>query len=246
VRVRELWRYPVKSLRGERLEVAEIGPEGVAGDRCFAVFDPATGYGLTARREPRLLEAAAAWLDGTLVVTLPDGTAVTEGFDEALSGWLGRAVELRSASAPGTRRYENPVDFEAERDWVSWNGARGPFHDSPRNRVSLVTTASLGSWDARRFRANVVLDSPDGRTEADLVGTQVRLGSAVLEVVKPTPRCVMVTRAQPGGIERDLDVLRTINRERGGHLGVGAVVTAPGTVRPGDPLVPVPADPPAR
>lgn len=233
--VRELWRYPVKSLRGERVEAADIGPDGFAGDRQFAIFDVTTGYGLTARREPRLLEAAAAWQDGELQITLPDGAVVVDDFDAALSRWLGRPVELRSASAPGTRRYENPLDFEREKEWMAWNGARGPFHDSPRNRVSLVATASLGAWDARRFRANVVLDG--NRTEAALVGHRVRLGSATLEVLRPIPRCVMVTRAQPGGIERDLDVLRAINRERGGNLGVGAVVVTPGTARVGDAVV---------
>lgn len=234
MRVRELWRYPVKSLRGEQLEAAEIGGDGLVGDRQYAIFDLETGFGLTARREPRLLEAAAAWQDDRLRITLPDGTGVVDDFDAALSRWLGRPVELRTASAPGTRRYENPLDFEREEDWMTWNGARGPFHDSPRNRVSLVATASLGAWDARRFRANVVLGG--GHTEDALVGHRVRLGAATLEVLRPIPRCVMVTRAQPGGIARDLDVLRAINRERGGNLGVGAVVVTPGTVRVGDPV----------
>src|SRR3712207_5582228 len=55
VRVAELWRYPVKSLQGERLTRAEVGLEGLAGDRQWALFDTATGYGLTARRLPDLL-----------------------------------------------------------------------------------------------------------------------------------------------------------------------------------------------
>jgi hypothetical protein len=50
-------------------------------------------------------------------------------------------------------------------------------------------------------------------------------------------RCVMVTRPQSGGIGRDLDVLRTINRERDGFLAVGAVVAVPGVVSVGDELV---------
>jgi uncharacterized protein YcbX len=237
VRVGALWRYPVKSLRGERLATAEVGPDGLVGDRAFAIFDPTTGFGLTARREPRLLEAAAAWRSrDELEITLPDGRAVRDDFDAALTRWLGRPVELRPASSVGTRRYENPLDFEREEDWVPWNGARGPFHDSPRNRVSLVTTASLGAWDVRRFRPNVVLD--DDGSEATLVGRRVRLGTATLEVLRPIPRCVMVTRAQPGGIDRDLEVLRAIHRDRGGHLGVGAVVVTPGTTSVGDPVVP--------
>ena len=47
----------------------------------------------------------------------------------------------------------------------------------------------------------------------------------------------MVTRPQPGDVERDLDVLRTIHREREGCLAVGATVDAPGTVTVGDEVV---------
>ena len=51
----------------------------------------------------------------------------------------------------------------------------------------------------------------------------------------------MVTRPQPGGIERDLDVLRTVHRERAGTLAVGAISTSEGTVSIGDELIPAPA-----
>jgi uncharacterized protein YcbX len=55
-------------------------------------------------------------------------------------------------------------------------------------------------------------------------------------VTKPIDRCVTTTRPQPG-IERDLDVLRTINRERAGNLAVGAMVTRPGVIALGDEVV---------
>ena len=57
MRVLELWRYPVKSLQGERMDHADVGPEGIAGDRQWALFDLDTGFGLTARRVPELLFA---------------------------------------------------------------------------------------------------------------------------------------------------------------------------------------------
>src|SRR5256885_2380293 len=60
--------------------------------------------------------------------------------------------------------------------------------------------------------------------------------SVVLDVGKHIERCVMTTRPQPGGIERDLDVLRTIARERGARLAVGALVARPGIVSVGDEL----------
>jgi uncharacterized protein len=72
--------------------------------------------------------------------------------------------------------------------------------------------------------------------EHDLVDRKFRVGSVELEVVKRIGRCVMTTRPQPGGIERDLDVLRTINRDRAGFLGVGALVITAGTIAVGDEL----------
>ncbi|HXR22875.1 MAG TPA: hypothetical protein VN786_09990, partial [Acidimicrobiales bacterium] len=88
----------------------------------------------------------------------------------------------------------------------------------------------------RRFRANVYLD---GEGEDALVGSKVTLGEATLDVGMRLERCVMTTRPQAGGVERDLDVLRRINRERGGCLAVGALVRKPGTVRVGDTLTSV-------
>jgi MOSC domain-containing protein len=76
----------------------------------------------------------------------------------------------------------------------------------------------------------------DGAGEDALVGSRVQLGEAVLDVTKQVDRCVMVTRAQAGGVERDMDVLRTIARERGAFLAVGALVAVPGQVRVGDAL----------
>jgi uncharacterized protein YcbX len=244
VRVLELWRYPVKSLQGERLDVAEIGPEGIAGDRQWALFDVATGFGLTARRVPDLLFASARIrADGAVDVVLPDGTVTAD--DAAISDWLGRPVSLRAAGdAPERPRYESPDDDVAESAsttarWHDWQGASGAFHDNANGRVSLVSTGSLGEWDRRRFRSNVLLD---GQGEQALTGSSVRLGGAVLDVRDPIPRCVMVTRPQPGGIARDTSVLKQIHRELGGDLAVGAVVRTAGTVRIGDALVPADGD----
>lgn len=232
MRVVELWRFPIKSLQGQRLAAAEIGPRGIAGDRRWALFDVATGFGLTARRAPDLLFATGRLRDdGSAAVVLPDGTATSD--DAVISDWLGRAVALRSTGHPATHRYESPDDDEDERSggWHPWEGSGDTFHDSARVRVSLLGVGSIGSWDRRRFRANVVLD---GSGEDDLVGTTVRLGGAVLDVGVRIRRCVMVTRPQPGGIARENAVLKTLHRERGGLLAIGATVREPGTVRVGD------------
>jgi hypothetical protein len=242
VRVLELWRYPVKSLQGEQLTTADIQREGLAGDRQWALFDRDTGYGLTARRVPELLFGRARLaVDGTLEIHLPDGTVTTD--DAVLSDWLGRRVTLRSAAeAAGRRRYESPEDDLAEDGtgrtgrWHPWEGAGGgAFHDNADGRVSLVSTGTLGEWDRRRFRSNVLLEGAD---EERYVGFPVRLGGALLGIGELIPRCVMVTRPQPGGLDRDTSVLKTIHRERGGELAVAARVFRPGTVRVGDVLAP--------
>jgi len=240
MRVLELWRYPVKSMQGEHLAVAEVGPDGLVGDRGWALFDLDTGLGLTARRAPDLLFAAGRLRpDGAAEVVLPDGTATTD--DAVLSDWLGRPVALRQAGSVATPRYESPDDSSDDNElpgataWHEWQGGAGPFHDIAVARVSLITTGTLGTWDRRRFRANVVLD---GSGENALGGTLVRLGGAMLDVNEPIARCVMVTRPQSGGIGRDTSVLKTIHRQHGGDLAIGAQVRTPGTVRTGDDLVP--------
>ena len=237
MRVEELWRYPVKSLQGERLTEAGVDGLGIAGDRRWALFDRDAGVGLTARRVPELLFGAARLRpDGGVEVVLPDGTVTAE--DAVLSDWLGRRVELRAATDDGAvPTYEAPTDEEVPdpTEWRRWEGAPGPFHDSPRIRLSLVSTGTLGTWDRRRFRANVVLD---GAGEDRLQGQEADLGGVRLRFGVPIPRCVMTTRPQPGGIARDTSVLKTIHRERDGLLAVRAAVLAPGTVRVGDALVP--------
>jgi len=236
MKVLELWRYPVKSLQGERIDSVAVTRNGLEGDRQFAIYDLATGFGLTGRRVPELLFASAGLRDdGTAEITLPDGSVAND--DEALSAWLNRPVVLRSSATGSARRYENVVDFEQEptSDWTPFNGAHGPFHDNAGARVSFVSTGTIGSWDLRRFRANVLLD---GEGEDAIVGSKAVLGGAMFDVGMRIERCVMTTRPQVGGIERDLSVLRTIVRERGGCLAVGAVVATPGLVSVGDVLTP--------
>lgn len=234
MQVAELWRYPVKSLQGERLEAVAVTTDGLEGDRQFAVYDSESRLGLTGRRVPELLFASARMrYDGTAEITLPDGSLA--GDDSTLSDWLGRSVTLRSVETDAARRYENVVDFEHEStsDWELFDGAVRAFHDNPGARVSLVSTATIGAWDPRRFRANILLD---GEGEDSLVGSRVTIGEVTLDVNMRIERCVMTTRAQAGGIERDLDVLRRIARDRDACLAVGAIVIEPGAVRVGDGL----------
>jgi hypothetical protein len=228
-----LWRYPVKSMQGERLDAAEVGPRGLLGDRQWAIADRDTGLFLTARRQPELLYASAAVDGDDVVITLPDGTVATD--DAALSEWLGHPVALTRAAPDRHGTYEIALDFEHEdtAEWFQWDGPDGTFHDSARTQVSILGADSVGDWDVRRFRANVIVS---GAAEDAWIGRTIAIGTTILDVVKPVSRCSITTRPQPDGIERDLDVLRTINRDRSGNLAVGALVNVPGRVAVGDPI----------
>lgn len=219
----EIWRYPIKSIGGERLEAAEVGGTGIVHDRGWGLIDDNTGNVLTARREPRLLFGAARVIDGEPVVTTESGDELRTS--DEFSQWLERPVTLTAAGFEGGT-YENPLDYENDAQWVSWQGPGEAWHDSIRARVSLVSRTSLGNWDVRRFRPNLVVDKSG---EDEFVGRDIRIGSCRLTVTKPIDRCVIVTRAQPG-LGRDLDVLRTINAEKASRLSVGALVAEPGAI----------------
>jgi uncharacterized protein YcbX len=231
VRIEEIWRYPVKSMGGHRMAAVDVTELGIEGDRTWGLVDDATGMVLTGRREPRLLMAGAALENGRPVVTAEGGHEMRTSAD--LSAWLGRSVTLTPAGQEGGV-YENPMDYENDADWATWQGPGGAWHDSASARVSIVSLGSVGDWDPRRFRANLLVDGSD---EEELVGQHVTVGEAVLQVVKQINRCVMVTRAQPG-LDRDLNVLKAVNRTRDSKLAIGALVVSPGRFAEGDELAP--------
>jgi hypothetical protein len=111
--------------------------------------------------------------------------------------------------------------------------------------IHVLTTSSLaymraknasGKWDVRRFRPNFLIHTEGpGLVELKWVGRQLRLGSAVLQIGGPTPRCGMTTRAQEG-LPFDKSILRTIVKDGDQNLGVYAVVAQPGAIKAGDPV----------
>ncbi|MDP1819975.1 MAG: MOSC N-terminal beta barrel domain-containing protein [Acidimicrobiales bacterium] len=95
--VAELWRYPVKSMQGERVKRLAVGPGGADGDRMLAVVDPAAGKVLSAKRWADLLMASARTEGDDVVLTLPSGAehaASDPAVHDALSEWLELAVRL--------------------------------------------------------------------------------------------------------------------------------------------------------
>ena len=237
VQVLQLWRYPVKSVGGEQLDSVSVDAAGLAGDRRWALVEADDGALITARRDPVLL-AATAGLSATgtlsgpgLRVRLPDGSVVESGDDpdrgaaviaSAFGRLLGRAVRLVDSIR------ERPAGDRGD------PAVAGLPDDPGQARVSLVSQRTLGQFDARRFRSNLLL-SEGG--EDGLIGSRVRLGGALVAVNAGIARCVMVTREQPG-LPRDRRVLRVVNAERDGQLAVGATVLQPGWIEVGDRLLP--------
>jgi uncharacterized protein YcbX len=244
--VLELWRHPVKSFQGERLDVSAIDADGLRGDRLWGVLDTVTGKVLTGRREPSLLLASARLdSDDCPRITLPDSTELVgtgPEVDRALSKWLGHDVALiAAADVPPTEAefFTDATDDESEP--ATWTMPSGRFVDALP--LLLLTTTSLrtgaalhpsGVWDVRRFRPNVLIEAAgDGWVEDAWCGQRVRIGEVEVAPFLPCARCTMVTRPQPG-LDRDLDVFRTLAREHGAAFGVWAGVVTQGTVRTGD------------
>lgn len=102
--VTEIWRYPVKSMAGERLAETAIGPQGLPGDRGWAVRDEERGGIRGAKKIPELMRCAARYLAepraeraGDVEMRLPDGAVVRSddpSAAERLSHALGTRVTL--------------------------------------------------------------------------------------------------------------------------------------------------------
>jgi uncharacterized protein YcbX len=258
-----LWRHPVKSMRGERLDAARVGERGLAGDRAWAVADAETGLVASAKRPKRwgpLLDWTAAYAEepepdggpAPVRISLPGGSDVHSDDpdrDRILSAALGRPVTLLSA-APAEAAYEVEEGGAVVESRLGTLAPAGTFFDA--SPLHLITSATLGRmarahpggrWDARRFRPNVLVDVADGGTEDAWAGRAVRLGPDVgIAVLAPMARCVMTTLAQ-ADLPHDPAILRTLAREnrrdvmgRGGLAcaGVMASVSAGGSVKVGD------------
>jgi hypothetical protein len=206
-------------------------------------------------------------------ITMPDGASVTSDARDSnvtLSGFLGREVSLQQAAPEDfTIDQHHPdiedLDPEGHRDTVTESKLGGAFFaqagiPSPVAAgsfldlfpVSVLTTSTLARlqelrpesrFDERRFRMNVVVDTPDeGFVENGWTGSSLQIGGSVrLAVFLPDPRCVMTTLAQEG-LPKDTEILRTLVRHNrvdvaGGLYpcaGVYAIVEAAGTIRAGD------------
>lgn len=251
--IESLWRYPVKSMRGEELGEAFMGFSGFYGDRCYAIKNSAARKGfpyLNATAQPQMLRYRPQF-------RLPERAAKPPNLLEAMS------------IAPGV----TPANGEANDmllDVMTPSGAVVGIDDPAllqmlgeglrgENRLSLVRSdraltdcrpVSLISLqtvqyiaaeldfpvDKRRFRANIYFDlsSGEGFAEDKLIGRKLRVGaSAEMMVLERDPRCKMIS-LDPGTGEHNPEILRHVAKAHAACAGVYCAVLVEGLLKPGD------------
>lgn len=206
MKIDSIWRYPVKSMAGERLSRADIGISGVPGDRILQVYDR-HGTIVTARKYPRLLQ-----LHATLGL---DGEPLVDGLPWRSPEVAGR---VEAAVAPGAtlQAFDGPERFDILPLLVCTDGA-----------------VSLFGRDVRRLRPNLVINGVAGAAERSWEGAHLRIGELLIGLADLRGRCVMTT-VDPDTGAQDPDVLRDIVRRFGGRLCLNALTISPGSVTEGD------------
>jgi uncharacterized protein YcbX len=200
-----LWRYAVKTLAGERLSSAVIGPDGISGDRIVRVRGP---EGLrTSRRHFRLLG-----LQGTLG---PDERPRINGhpWDSPDALALVKAVAGDDAWLEAA---DGPERFDVLPLLVATDGAVAAF-----------------GRDIRRLRPNILIGGVQGLDEVNWPGAELHIGDVIVRLDSLRGRCPMTT-VDPDTLDRDPEVLRDIGRQFGGRLALNADVARGGTIRVGD------------
>ncbi len=206
--IAELWRFPVKSMAGERLDWAEVTTDGIVGDRIVHVSGPG-GRIITSRTHPRLLG-----LHGSLG---PDGEPQVDGRPWG-SPEITDAVHAAAGLKANLVRYAGPERFDVLPLLIGTDGA----------------FEQLGV-DHRRLRPNIVIGGVDGLAERGWPGSRLRVGEALVSVAKLRARCIMTTY-DPDTQEQDLSVLRRIASEFGGVMALDCAVLKGGRVAVGDPV----------
>jgi uncharacterized protein YcbX len=259
-----IWRYPVKSMGGEELDMSDLTARGLVGDRAYALIDAETNKVVSAKNPRKWgnmfdfrasftqpVQDAAALPPARIV--FPDGaTAATDDRDveRLLSQQVGRSVRL-AVAVPESPRLEG---YWPDYDWLeSPDGVfevelpPGTFFDCAV--IHVLTTATLGLLaslvpqsrvDTRRFRPNLILElseQAEGFVENDWVGRTLKIGSDVrLSITGPCSRCVMTTLSQ-GDLPKDPGILRAIVQHNHDNFGALASVMQGGRVRRGDAVI---------
>ena len=200
-----LWRYPVKTLAGERLAEVTLGPDGIPHDRIVHVRGPEGVR--TSRVHYRLLG-----LHGSLG---PDGLPLVDGH-----AWNSREALTLVKRAAGNDA------------WLEADDGEDRFDVLPLLVATDGAVAAFGR-DVRRLRPNILIGGVDGLDETNWPGGELHIGDAIVRLDSLRGRCPMTT-VDPDTLERDPDVLRDIGRRFGGRLAFNADVVSPGAIRVGD------------
>lgn len=252
-RVESLWRFPVKSMRGEELQEAFAGFAGVYGDRVYAFRSSAAQKGfpyLTAREQGRMLQCRATYRDGARM-SMPPNLAEAEAMppgatplyaeppdtmvDVEMPG--GEVLSIDDPRLIGVLRQGIREDLELS----LLRSDRALTDCRPLSLFSVQTARQLSQevgaeLDKRRFRANVYVDlaENEGFGENAWVGRRLRIGDkAEIVVMDRDPRCKMIT-LDPDTAEPNPEVMRRVKKDHDGTAGIYAAVLVEGTIRPGD------------
>lgn len=206
MKVVQIWRYPVKSMAGERLERARIGPLGIEGDRVVHV-ENAEGHVITARTHHRLLGHHAM---------------LNESGEPVVGDLLWSDPKVRTdvedIVGPGARliRDDSSDRFDVLPLLVATDGAIAAF-----------------GYDGRRLRPNLVIGGVDGLAERSWPGQCLHIRDVVIGIQDLRGRCIMTT-FDPDSLKQDRQVLTDIVRKFGGTLALNCYVIRDGEVRVGD------------
>ena len=252
-KVDSLWRYPVKSMRGEQLEEAFAGYPGVYGDRVFAFKSSASPAGFpyfTAREQRRLLQYRPRFRH-------PDKAARPVNLSEAdkmgagpLSADISELMIDVETPEGKTLAIDDPVliemlcsEVDQKHQLTLMRSERAMTDCRPVSIFSLQSARQLADetgtpMDKRRFRANVYVDLAvaGGFAENEFVGRSLRIGpKAVVSVLERDPRCMMIT-LDPDTGEKEPAILKKVAQAHDGMAGVYGAVLVEGTLHKGDPV----------
>jgi uncharacterized protein len=210
--VAELWRYPVKTLGGERLKTAELTTDGVFGDRLVHVRGPEGVR--TSRRHHRLLG-----LQGMLG---PDEIPMVDGLPWDSADVLDRVRDAAGDDA-FLAAYDGPERFDVLPLLVATDGAITAF-----------------GRDVRRLRPNIVIAGVEQMEETEWPGQELHIGEVIIAIDSRRGRCPMTT-VDPDTLAVDREVLKDIIRRFDGKLALNAEVLRGGTINVGETATLVPA-----
>jgi uncharacterized protein YcbX len=255
-KVESLWRYPVKSMRGEELAEAFIGFAGVYGDRLYAFRSSAAHKGfpyLTAREQETMLLYRPRYRHPERVakpVNLAEAEALGSGVTPVYAGFSDFMLDVETPA--GERlAIDDPRLIDLLRQGIGdkqeltlLRSDRSMTDCRPVSILSLESVRQLGTecgidLDKRRVRASVYIDleSGDGFGEDAFVGHTLQIGArAAVAVLQRDSRCKMIT-LDPDTAEPAPEIMRRLARDHEGKMGIYGAVMVEGTIRPGDAVV---------